>query len=250
MLTVKIETTTGQRRISGAIFGERSPRIVYIDGYSMDTSPQGHMVFFANDDRPGMLGLVGTLLGNNKVNIASVSMGRDKTGGTALACFNVDGSVPAKVLDELGHSKGILWAKQVTLECPSSRATACRRTRGSRAPTKTTAASGISPTPPARPRSRTPAAATSSAPTSASSPASSSRSASKVFGCSSTVASMAALAELAEGQPLSSVRSITPASVESALGGLHTLRRHAADLSVEALFAALDDHTRKAREAH
>lgn len=115
LLTVKVETTKGQRRISGAIFGERSPRIVNIDGHSMDTLPEGHMIFFANDDRPGMLGMVGTLLGSNKVNIASVSMGRDKTGGTALACLNVDGAAPQAVIDELGNAKGILWAKQVAL---------------------------------------------------------------------------------------------------------------------------------------
>jgi D-3-phosphoglycerate dehydrogenase len=115
LLTVKVETTKGQRRVSGAIFGERLPRIVAIDGLMMDTIPEGTIVFFANDDRPGMLGMVGTLLGANKVNIASVSMGRDKTGGTALACLNIDGPVPEPVLKELEGSRGIVWARQVTL---------------------------------------------------------------------------------------------------------------------------------------
>ncbi|HZP47433.1 MAG TPA: ACT domain-containing protein, partial [Vicinamibacterales bacterium] len=115
LLTIKVETSKGQKRVSGAIFGERLPRIVYIDSHTMDTIPEGHIVFFANDDRPGMLGMVGTLLGANKVNIGSVSMGRDKTGGTALACLTVDGPVPEGVLKELEGKKGILWAKQVSI---------------------------------------------------------------------------------------------------------------------------------------
>lgn len=115
LLTVKVETTKGQRRISGAIFGERAPRITHIDGNTIDATPEGHMVFFANDDTPGMLGMVGTILGRNQVNIATVSMGRDRKAGTALACLNVDGEVPGPVLRELEGSRGIVWVKQVAL---------------------------------------------------------------------------------------------------------------------------------------
>src|SRR6185295_2179532 len=94
----KVETTKGQRRVSGAIFGERSPRITHIDSYTMDATPEGTMIFFANDDTPGMLG---TILGRNQVNIATVSMGRDRKAGTALACLNVDGDVAPLVIREL-----------------------------------------------------------------------------------------------------------------------------------------------------
>jgi D-3-phosphoglycerate dehydrogenase len=62
-----------------------------------------------------MLGTVGTILGRNRINIASVSMGRDKTGGTALACLNVDEAVPEPVLRELQQSRGILWVREVVL---------------------------------------------------------------------------------------------------------------------------------------
>lgn len=115
LLTVKVETTKGQRRISGAIFGERSPRITHIDTFTMDATPEGTMVFFANDDTPGMLGMVGTILGRNQVNIATVSMGRDRKSGTALACLNIDGEVPATVIKELEGSRGIVWVKQVVV---------------------------------------------------------------------------------------------------------------------------------------
>jgi len=115
LLTVKVETTKGERRISGAIFGERAPRITNIDNYSMDATPEGHMVFFANDDTPGMLGMVGTILGRNQVNIATVSMGRDRKAGTALACLNVDGEVPPNVLRELEGTRGIVWVRQVSV---------------------------------------------------------------------------------------------------------------------------------------
>jgi D-3-phosphoglycerate dehydrogenase len=115
LITVRVETTKGVRRVSGAIFGERAPRITYIDDYSMDATPEGHMVFYANDDTPGILGMVGSHLGKNQVNIASVSMGRDKKAGTALACFSVDNPVPDAVLKEIETSRGILWVKQVVL---------------------------------------------------------------------------------------------------------------------------------------
>jgi D-3-phosphoglycerate dehydrogenase len=115
LLTVKIETTSGSRRISGAIFGERSPKITNIDTYTMDATPDGHMIFFANDDTPGMLGMVGTILGRNQVNIATVSMGRDRKAGTALACLNVDNEITGGVLKELEATRGIVWVRRVVL---------------------------------------------------------------------------------------------------------------------------------------
>ncbi len=115
LLTVEVTTSKGSRRLAGTIFGERRPRIVFVDDYMAEVRPEGHMVLFANDDTPGIMGMAGSLLGKNGVNIAYMSMGRDAEGGTALAVLGIDGPMPDAVLEKLAASKGIVWARRVAL---------------------------------------------------------------------------------------------------------------------------------------
>jgi len=66
----------------------------------LDVEPKGNMIFFRNTDTPGVIGDVGNILAENKLNISDFRLGRDKT-GLALAVVRVDGQVSKKVLDEL-----------------------------------------------------------------------------------------------------------------------------------------------------
>ena len=73
------------------------------------------MLICSNDDRPGMVGSLGTLLGKAGINIANLSLGRDRTGGRAIAIFNLDSPVDGPLLARIRKLDGILWAERVSL---------------------------------------------------------------------------------------------------------------------------------------
>ena len=70
----------------------------------VDLEPTEHLAFFTYEDRPGMVGTVGKILGDASVNIAGMQVSRDAKGGQALVALSVDSPVPAEVLDEIRGS--------------------------------------------------------------------------------------------------------------------------------------------------
>ena len=99
----------GEHSISGTLSGRRSEqRIVWIDDHTFDVPPADYMMMVKNDDRPGVIGLVGTLLGNAGVNIADMDVGRAQTPGTAVMLIAPTAEVSASVVDELRRAPGIL----------------------------------------------------------------------------------------------------------------------------------------------
>ena len=105
----------GTRLISGTLFGKKDIRIVEIDGYRIDVTPEGTMLVAAHNDKPGIIGQVGTLLGNKKINIAGMHVGRQSIGKRAIMVLNVDDLIPANVMAEIVNLDGIESAKQVKL---------------------------------------------------------------------------------------------------------------------------------------
>jgi D-3-phosphoglycerate dehydrogenase len=92
-------TATGESgwvSVAGTFFGS-TPRIVKINGEHVEAKPEGVVFVLENRDRPGIVGLVGTLMGKHGVNIASMSLSRNEAGGTALTVLNLD-SVPGEAL--------------------------------------------------------------------------------------------------------------------------------------------------------
>ncbi len=99
----------GGHSISGTLTGRRGEqRIVGIDGHTFDVPPSEHMVMVTNDDRPGVIGTVGLLLGDAGVNIADMDVGRAETAGTAVMLIAPSAEVPAEVLAALRAAPGIL----------------------------------------------------------------------------------------------------------------------------------------------
>jgi D-3-phosphoglycerate dehydrogenase len=95
--------------IAGTLGGSRvEPRIVLVDGHTTDVPPAANMLVVRNDDRPGMIGLVGTVLGDAGVNIADMDVGRSPTPGSALMVLAVTEPVPAEVLARIRAAEGIL----------------------------------------------------------------------------------------------------------------------------------------------
>lgn len=100
---------SGTHSIAATLVGQRrQARIVLVDDHITDVPPSEHMLVVRNDDRPGMIGLVGTLLGSNGVNIADMDVGRALTPGTALMVIAPSHPVSEEVLAELRAAPGIL----------------------------------------------------------------------------------------------------------------------------------------------
>src|SRR5262250_2314733 len=93
LIVIELKTDIESHRVSGTVFTDKLPRIVNIDGYPLEVVPRGNMIFFTNNDQPGVIGAIGTVLGKCKVNIAGMHLGREQQGGKALALLLVDDPV-------------------------------------------------------------------------------------------------------------------------------------------------------------
>ncbi|WP_026616429.1 phosphoglycerate dehydrogenase [Ensifer aridi] len=108
-LTVKTANQT--RSVAGTVFSDGKPRFIQIKGINLDADVGNHMVYLTNTDVPGMIGFIGTTLGEANVNIANFQLGREKQGGDAIALLYVDGPVSEIVLDRLRANPAIRQAK-------------------------------------------------------------------------------------------------------------------------------------------
>jgi D-3-phosphoglycerate dehydrogenase len=105
----------GQKfRVAGTIIG-RTPRIVEIDRFFVDTAIAGHLLVVRNDDSPGIVGIVGTAIARCGLNIGNMSLARNKQRGNALSAIEVDSPVPPELLDELTGTPGITAVHAIDL---------------------------------------------------------------------------------------------------------------------------------------
>jgi len=100
-LSVIVATRSGEHEVAGAVLGNRALRLIRIDGYRVESVPEGYFLMLHNRDVPGVVGAVGTMLGQSGINIAGLELDRDRVGGTALSLIEVDGPVPAEILEKL-----------------------------------------------------------------------------------------------------------------------------------------------------
>ena len=99
----------GAHAVSGTLTGPQAEdRIVMVDDHNVEVPFAANLVFVRNDDRPGMIGIVGTALGDAGVSISNMAVSQTSGAGTALMVLSVDGPVPADVLAALRARAGIL----------------------------------------------------------------------------------------------------------------------------------------------
>ena len=106
LITIRGTLADGaQVSVSGTLVGiAQKERLVEVNDFIVDIEPTEHLAFFTYQDRPGMIGTVGKILGDAQVNIAGMQVSRDTKGGQALVALSVDSAVPAEVLDEIRDS--------------------------------------------------------------------------------------------------------------------------------------------------
>ncbi len=113
LITVALQTDRGKTETAGTLFSRQDPRVVDIDGLRLEAVLDGYLLVFSNLDVPGVIGRIGTLLGQGGVNIAGMQLGRERRGGRAVSIVNVDDPIPAPVLDEIRRMPNIVYAKLV-----------------------------------------------------------------------------------------------------------------------------------------
>jgi D-3-phosphoglycerate dehydrogenase len=103
------------RRVAGTVFSDGRPRLIQIKDIGLDAEFAPHMLYIVNEDKPGFIGKLGTLLGDAKVNIANFTLGRSAPGQDAIALIEVDGAVPDQVaaavakLPQVKHAKPLAF---------------------------------------------------------------------------------------------------------------------------------------------
>ena len=115
LMTVTVTTDRGDTVLAGTTFGRKDIRIVRINQLHLNATPEGYILLIYNRDQPGMIGLIGTILGEHNINIADMTVGRSRIGEVALTLINVDSLVPRNVLKSIAAQKRIDFVKQVIL---------------------------------------------------------------------------------------------------------------------------------------
>jgi D-3-phosphoglycerate dehydrogenase len=115
MLVITVKAGRKSSTVSGTLHGKKDPRIIAIDNFAVEVIPEGDMLFISNNDRPGVIGNIGTVLGRNNINISRMQFGRERAGGRAISVVGTDTPVPKEILSELKGLPNILSIKQISL---------------------------------------------------------------------------------------------------------------------------------------
>ena len=115
LIAVRLKTSDDDLSVAGTLFGRDHLRLVDIDGVDVDAIPAGHLLYVKNEDTPGIVGHIGTLLGTEQVNIARMAVGRKPGSGRAVMLIEVDGEVAEKTLEALRKIAGVREARSISL---------------------------------------------------------------------------------------------------------------------------------------
>jgi D-3-phosphoglycerate dehydrogenase / 2-oxoglutarate reductase len=112
LIRVTVETERQTRTVAGALFGTL-PRVVQVQDITFDAQLGPHMLFIRNEDKPGFIGKLGTILGNGNVNIANFHLGRSPGNGHALALVEIDEPCSDAVAAQIAAVEGVIQAKMM-----------------------------------------------------------------------------------------------------------------------------------------
>jgi len=114
-LRLSCDGVKGHHSVTGAVFSDDELRIISIDDFPVNVVPSRHMLFTRHRDMPGIIGQLGSLLGEHNVNIASMQVGRRIVRGDAVMVLSIDDPIPAELLNSIHAIEGIQEAHPVTL---------------------------------------------------------------------------------------------------------------------------------------
>lgn len=115
LIMVKVKSMEGENIVSGTIFGKTLLRILRINDFYLEAPPEGHMVLIFSEDIPGVIGLIGTILGKHKVNIERMHVGQEKAENQNVVLLATGVSVSDEILQELRHMEHIHSVRRIDL---------------------------------------------------------------------------------------------------------------------------------------
>ncbi len=115
MVALRVKAKDKVSYFAGTLFSKKDPRIVYIDTFKVEIVPEGELLFMYNNDKPGVIGNIGKLLGKNNINIARMHFGRETPGGRAISVVSIDAHASSQIIDKIKQLPNILSVKQISL---------------------------------------------------------------------------------------------------------------------------------------
>jgi D-3-phosphoglycerate dehydrogenase len=116
LMRLRLETEAEEVLVAGTLVGRPGgERVVQVFDFDVDMAPARHLAFFLYEDRPGVIGRVGTILGEAGVNIASMEVGRKEAGGSALMGLAVDSAIPVTTMREIDRAIGATRSRFLSL---------------------------------------------------------------------------------------------------------------------------------------
>ena len=116
LLKITIKHDNGERTITGTLIAGNKPRIINIQGISIESEFPKNALYLRNYDKPGFIGDLGNKLGNNNINIASFHLGRRNVGGEAIALVEIDGKIDEKIISEIRNLPQVARVNSINFE--------------------------------------------------------------------------------------------------------------------------------------
>ncbi|WP_270179097.1 phosphoglycerate dehydrogenase [Alkalihalobacillus sp. CinArs1] len=113
LISVTVEGDKGSFSLQGTYIKEYCERITQLNGFDIDFHPQGHLLYIQHNDRPGVIGNVGKVLGEHEVNIATMQVGRKVAGGEAIMMLSFDEALPAHIESTISSVQDIVKVEQI-----------------------------------------------------------------------------------------------------------------------------------------
>ncbi|RJO59861.1 ACT domain-containing protein, partial [candidate division WS5 bacterium] len=115
MMVVTVRSGKKVGTVSGVLHGKKDPRIISVDDFAVEIIPEGELLVLSNNDKPGVIGNIGTLLGKNNINIARMHFGRAARGGKAISVVSVDAPVSRDILTKIKKLPNVLSLNHIHL---------------------------------------------------------------------------------------------------------------------------------------
>jgi D-3-phosphoglycerate dehydrogenase len=115
MVVIRLKAKDKESYLAGTLFSKKDPRIVAIDNFKVEIVPYGELLFIYNNDKPGVIGNIGTLLSKNNINIARMHFGRETLGGRAISVVTIDTPATPQIIKEIKKLPNILSVKHISL---------------------------------------------------------------------------------------------------------------------------------------
>lgn len=114
LVTLTVVTDRKERVVSGTLFGGSKPRIVEVNGIKLEASVGKNLLYINNEDKPGLIGGIGKILGDAKINIANFHLGRGEKKGDAIALVEVDQKIDATTLEKIEKLPSVKQVKSLS----------------------------------------------------------------------------------------------------------------------------------------